>query len=228
MIYAFNHFQYLIFSTKQTAERFGLNHIVHVIRGVEDEYVKSYSHNELKIFGTGSEQDNDFWRSVGRQTLIYQYLEKDIDNVGVLRLTEKGKEFLVKPHAVELAKDHDFTTAIDEEEESSDKAAVTAKAHDPKLFEILKVLRKQVARDRELPPYVIFQDPSLEEMATTYPTTKEELASVNGVGMGKVAGRWQVGVGLVVALTLAVLAPLDVTEAGVAVRVESEPSAATT
>lgn len=173
-------------ATKQTAERFGLNHIVHVVRGVEDEYVKSYSHNTLKIFGAGSDQDNDFWKSVGRQALIYQYLEKDIDNVGVLRLTEKGKNFLLKPHSIELAKDHDFTTAIDEEEESSEKAAVTAKAHDPKLFEILKALRKQVARDRELPPYVIFQDPSLEEMATTYPTTKEELASVNGVGMGKV------------------------------------------
>ena len=173
-------------ATLQTAERFGLGHIVHVIRGVEDEYVKSYSHSELDVFGKGSEEDDDFWKSVGRQALIYQYLEKDIENIGVLRLTEKGKKFLVKPHPVELARDHDFTTAVDEEEESSERPQTGAKAYDPKLFEMLKALRKQMARQRELPPYVIFQDPSLEEMATVYPTSREELASVNGVGMGKV------------------------------------------
>jgi len=172
-------------ATKQTTERFGLNHIVHVIRGVEDEYVKSYSHTNLSVFGKGDQEDDDFWKSVGRQALIYQYLEKDIDNIGVLKLTEKGKKFLTKPHRIELARDHDFSTAIDEEEDSIDKGPV-AKAYDPKLFEILKALRKQLAREKELPPYVIFQDPSLEEMATVYPTTKEELASINGVGMGKV------------------------------------------
>ncbi|MFM8346950.1 MAG: RQC domain-containing protein, partial [Bacteroidota bacterium] len=173
-------------ATRQTAERFGLNHIVHVIRGVEDEYVKSYSHSALSVFGKGGDEDEDFWRSVGRQALIYQYLEKDIENVGVLKLTEKGKKFLVKSHPIELARDHVFTTDIDDEEESSERATGTTKAYDPKLFEMLKVLRKQIARQRELPPYVIFQDPSLEEMATVYPTTTEELASVNGVGMGKV------------------------------------------
>jgi len=173
-------------ATRQTAERFGLAHIVHVIRGVEDEYVKSYSHSALSIFGKGADEDDDFWKSVGRQALIYQYLEKDIENIGVLRLTEKGKKFLVKPHPVELARDHDFTTDIDEEEESSERPQASTKAYDPKLFEMLKALRKQMARQRELPPYVIFQDPSLEEMATVYPTTREELASVNGVGMGKV------------------------------------------
>lgn len=172
-------------ATKQTSERFGLNHIVHVIRGVEDEYVKSYSHTQLSVFGKGDQEDDDFWKSVGRQTLIYQYLEKDIDNIGVLKLSEKGKKFLSKPHRIELARNHDFSTAVDEEEDSIDKAPV-AKAYDPKLFEILKSLRRQLAREKELPPYVIFQDPSLEEMATVYPTTQEELASINGVGMGKV------------------------------------------
>ena len=118
--------------------------------------------------------------------LIYQYLEKDIDNIGVLKMTEKGKKFLVKPHAIELARDHDFTTAIEDEEVSSDRSPGPSKSYDEKLFEMLKGLRKQVARHKNLPPYVIFQDPSLEEMATTYPTTAEDLASVNGVGMGKV------------------------------------------
>jgi ATP-dependent DNA helicase RecQ len=176
----------VIEAVKQTNERFGLNHLVHVIRGVEDEYVKSYGHFDLPAFGKGSEEDVDFWRSVIRQTLIYQYLEKDIDNIGALRVTAKGEQFLKKPYAIELARDHDFTTEIDEEEESAEKGPVNSKAYDVKLFEMLKTLRKKIAKEKDLPPYVIFQDPSLEEMATTYPTTKEEMAQVNGVGMGKV------------------------------------------
>jgi ATP-dependent DNA helicase RecQ len=172
-------------AVQQTSERFGLSHLVHVLRGTEDDYVKSYSHAELPVFGKGSEEDADFWKSVIRQTLIYQYLEKDIDNIGALRITEKGHKFLKHPHAIELARDHDFTTDV-EEEEVSDKAPVQAKAYDEKLFEILKNLRKHIAKAKDLPPYVIFQDPSLEEMATIYPTTKDEMAQVNGVGMGKV------------------------------------------
>jgi ATP-dependent DNA helicase RecQ len=174
-----------LLAVQQTNERFGISHLVNVIRGVEDEYVKSYSHFDLKVFAAGKDEESDFWKSVIRQTLIYQYLEKDIDNVGVLRLTEKGKAFLSKPHNIELARDHDFTTAIEEEEES-DKTPGPAKSYDEKLFEMLKILRKKIAKEKNLPPYVIFQDPSLEEMATTFPTTKDDLASVNGVGMGKV------------------------------------------
>lgn len=172
-------------AVQQTNERFGLNHLVNVIRGIEDEYVKSYAHFDLPVFGTGSDEEADFWKSVIRQALIYQYLEKDIENIGVLKLTPKGEAFLKKPHPIELARDHDFTTDLDEEEESSERVMNT-KAYDEKLFEMLKDLRKKIAREKNLPPYVIFQDPSLEEMATTYPTTREELAQVNGVGMGKV------------------------------------------
>lgn len=173
-------------AVKQTNERFGLSHLVNVIRGVEDEYVKSYGHFDLEIYGKGGDEEEDFWKSVIRQTLIYQYLEKDIENIGVLKLTEKGKKFITKPHAVELARDHDFTTSLEDEEVSTEKAPINSKSYDVKLFEMLKNLRKQVAKHKDLPPYVIFQDPSLEEMATTYPTTAEDLASVNGVGMGKV------------------------------------------
>jgi ATP-dependent DNA helicase RecQ len=172
-------------AAKQTNERFTLSHLVNVIRGTEDEYVKSYGHFSLPVFGKGDQQDADFWKSVIRQTLIYQYLEKDIDNIGVLKISSKGLAFLKKPHPIELARDHDFTTEGDEEG-SPDKPTSNNKSYDEKLFEMLKALRKKVAKEKDLPPYVIFQDPSLEEMATTYPTTKEELASVNGVGMGKV------------------------------------------
>jgi ATP-dependent DNA helicase RecQ len=178
---------HLVLSTvKQTNQRFTLNHLVNVIRGVEDEYVKSYGHFDLDIYGKGSEEDQDFWKSVIRQTLIYQLLEKDIDNIGALKLTSRGEAFLKTPDSIELARDHDFTTEIDEEEESIDKGPTNTKSYDQKLFEMLKVLRKKIAKEKDLPPYVIFQDPSLEEMATTYPTTKDEMAQVNGVGMGKV------------------------------------------
>ncbi|MEO5600140.1 MAG: DNA helicase RecQ [Cyclobacteriaceae bacterium] len=173
-------------AVKQTNERFGLNHLVHVIRGVEDEYVKSYGHFDLEVYGKGGDDDSDFWKSVIRQTLIYQYLEKDIDNIGALKISERGEAFLKKPFAIELARDHDFTTEIEDEEVSSDKTPINSKAYDTKLYEMLKNLRKKTAKEKDLPPYVIFQDPSLEEMATTYPTTKEEMAQVNGVGMGKV------------------------------------------
>ena len=176
----------VIQAVKQTNERFGLNHLVNVIRGIEDEYVKSYGHFDLAVYGKGGNEDADYWKSVIRQALIYQYLEKDIDNIGVLKISERGEKFLKKPHVIELARDHDFTTDIEDEEVSSEKAPVNAKAYDAKLFEVLKTLRKKIAKEKNLPPFVIFQDPSLEEMATTYPTTKEDLAQVNGVGMGKV------------------------------------------
>ena len=173
-------------AVKQTNERFGLNHLVYVIRGVEDEYVKSYGHFDLEVYGKGSGEDSDFWKSVIRQALIYQYLEKDIDNIGALKISKRGEAFLKKPFAIELARDHDFTTDLEDEEVSSEKTPINSKAYDEKLYELLKNLRKKIAKEKNLPPYVIFQDPSLEEMATTYPTSKEELAQVNGVGMGKV------------------------------------------
>ena len=172
-------------SVKQTGERFALAHLVNVIRGVEDEYVKSYAHFDLPVYGAGDTESDDFWKSIIRQALIYQYLEKDIDNIGVLKISKKGESFLKKPHPIELARDHDYTSD-GEDEESSERVIINSKSYDVKLFEMLKALRKKMAKEKDLPPYVIFQDPSLEEMATTYPINKEELASVNGVGMGKV------------------------------------------
>lgn len=166
-------------------ERFGLEHIVDVIIGKKSNYVKSYNHDKLDVFGTGNDETDDFWKSVVRQALVFEFLKKDIENIGILKVTDKGKEFIKKPYSVELSKDHEFSSE-GEEEESFDRMPYNSKAYDQDLFDILKRLRKDVADEKELPPYVIFQDPSLEEMATTYPTTKEELAQVNGVGMGKV------------------------------------------
>jgi ATP-dependent DNA helicase RecQ len=117
--------------------------------------------------------------------MIKDLLEKDIENYGVLKLTSKGKEYLKNPFEISLYKDRDFAAEI--EIEQAEVMINSGIAYDEKLFELLKAERKKVARSKGLPPYVIFQDPSLEEMATVYPTTKEELSQINGVGMGKVA-----------------------------------------
>ena len=167
----------------KTEERFGIKHLVNVIRGIESQYVKSYNHNELDVFGIGKDETEVFWRSVVRQTLLNEFLIKDIENIGILRVTKKGHDFLKKPFSVELSRDHDYTVENLDHDNGVD---ATGKAHDEDLYDILKSIRKKVAKQKNLPPYVIFQDPSLEEMATTYPTNKEDLAQVNGVGMGKV------------------------------------------
>lgn len=167
-----------------TGERFGIGHLVAVIRGSENQYVKSYSHDQLDIYGEGADSSEEHWRSVMRQTLLFGLLEKDIENIGVLKLTDEGRNFINNPRSIMITKNHEFGEA--EDEDAVDRQTINTKAYDETLFDLLKKLRKQLAKEKSLPPYVIFQDPSLEEMATVYPTTKDELAAVNGVGMGKV------------------------------------------
>lgn len=170
-------------TAKETDERFGLKHLSDVIMGIENQYVKSYKHNEISSFAVGKNESQEVWNSVIRQTLLHHYLEKDLDNIGVLKLTDLGREFLKEPHSITLVKDKDFESLIEKE---ANEPHIVATAYDETLFELLKKLRKEVAKRKNLPPFVIFHDPSLEEMATVYPTTKEELAQVNGVGMGKI------------------------------------------
>lgn len=168
-----------------TEEIFGIDHLVDVLRGIENDYVKSYNHDELETYGKGATRSEDFWSSVFRQCIVYQFLEKDIENVGVLKLTEKGEEFLDNPQDIEFSEDHKFDGAGDEDGDIPDSAASTGKSFDPVILDLLKSLRKKVAKEKNVPPYVIFQDTSLEEMSTTYPTTIEELSHVNGVGLSK-------------------------------------------
>ncbi len=167
----------------QTEQRFGISHLIDVIRGEMNEYVESYSHDELDIFGEGDENNEDFWNSVFRQALVMEFLEKDIDNFGIIHITQKGLDFIKKPFPVTLSKDHDYTEKEDSFEEK--EPAGGAKAYDDELFNQLKALRKKIAKEKEIPPYAIFQDPSLEEMATTYPTKEDDLMRINGVGVGK-------------------------------------------
>ena len=180
--------QLAIKAVEQTEERFGMTHLINVLRGSQNQYVKSYSHDQLSIYGKGKDHDDHYWKTVIRQTLLNEFIAKDIENIGLLKLTRKGKDFLKSPHSVEIIKDLDYSD-VDEIEDESNEVAPGVRAgnsYDKILFDLLKEERKRIARDNDLPPYVIIQDPSLQEMATTYPTTKEALANVNGIGMGKV------------------------------------------
>ena len=173
-------------AANQTKERFGLEHLVDVITGQMNDYIQSYKHDKLAVYGKGSEETAKSWTSILRQALVFNFLEKDIENYGTLKVSKKGKAFLEAPYSVDFFKDHDFEQEM-ENEQPEVEVSSGGVAYDEKLFELLKAERKKVARAKGLPPYVIFQDPSLEEMATIYPTTRDELAQINGVGMGKVA-----------------------------------------
>jgi ATP-dependent DNA helicase RecQ len=177
-------------AVQQTDERFGINHLVDVIRGSENQYVKSYKHDQLPVYGKGKDEPADHWSSVLRQALIFELLDKDIENIGVIKLNAKGAAFLQQPYSITLSKNHVFEDVTESEENDGtlgqNGAATQGQAYDDNLFQRLKQLRKDIAKRKNVPPYVVFQEPSLEEMATTYPTTKEEMAAINGVGMGKV------------------------------------------
>ncbi|MDX5423058.1 MAG: DNA helicase RecQ [Hymenobacteraceae bacterium] len=171
-------------AVQQTGQRFGIDHITAVLTGLRNQYVTSYDHDKLDVFGAGKEQDAQFWSSVLRQVLLSEFLEKDIENFGVIKLTQKGENFIQHPHEIQLTKDHNYEQEVKEDEEKEESQA--SAGHDEVLFDLLKNLRKKLAKEKGLPPYVLFQDPSLKEMATVYPTTREDLAHIAGVGMGKV------------------------------------------
>ncbi|WP_143960338.1 DNA helicase RecQ [Litoribacter populi] len=174
----------VIEAVKETKQRFSLEHVVNVLRGEANEYMESYNHDQLAVYGKGRDHDEKHWKTVIRQSMILGLLEKDIENYGVIKLSEKSEEFAQSPYSLIFSKDHDFDQIA--EDNLAEELNNSNKAYDEKLFELLKAERKKVAKGKNLPPYVIFQDPSLEEMATLYPTTREELAQINGVGMGKV------------------------------------------
>ncbi|MCS6824570.1 MAG: DNA helicase RecQ [Cytophagaceae bacterium] len=168
-----------------TEEKFGITHLANLLMGVENDYTRSYMMEAKEVFGKGKNHTAEFWSSIIRQLMLFEYLQKDIEEYGILKLTDKGRKFIKTPHSIKFYKDHDYTTDSDNDDGDSD--AEHPKSYDPVLFELLKSLRKKVAKEKGVPPYVVFQDPSLEEMATVYPTTKEELSRINGVGSGKIA-----------------------------------------
>ena len=164
-------------------EKFKIEHLVNILIGEADSAIKSYKHDKLELFGTGSEKSRQFWTMVYRRALVSCFIEKDIEQYGVIKLTEEGQKFLDEPKSFMLMEDHNFDEESEEEEKIQEKGGVSAL--DSTLFVILKDLRKKIAKTNNLPPYVIFQDPSLEDMCTNYPITLEELANIQGVGAGK-------------------------------------------
>ncbi len=163
-------------------QKFKADHVINVLTGKTDSAIKSYKHHELDIFGIGKEKDGKVWGAAIRQGLIAGYLDKDIENYGLLKVTEAGKAFLANPVEFMMVDDAHFEeTDTDIPTRGGGTSAV-----DPALFGMLKDLRKKMAKKMELPPFVIFQDPSLEAMATNYPITLDELQNMPGVGSGKV------------------------------------------
>ena len=163
-------------------ERYKAEHIIDFLLGKETADIVSYQQNEMEQFGGGQEEDDKTWSAVIRQALIAGYLTKEIENYGTLRITPQGREFMEHPTSFRVVKDKEF-----EEEEGGDipMRGSGASAVDPALFSIMKDLRKKLSKQLDVPPFVIFQDPSLEAMATTYPVTLEELQNIPGVGSGK-------------------------------------------
>lgn len=162
---------------------FKAKHIIGVLTGKLSANNKSFKHNQLEVFGKGSEHDEKYWNAVIRQMLIERLLVKDIENYGLLKVTPEGIKFLKKPYSILLTRDHDYENA--EEEDFFAGGGVKTSTADKVLFTLLKDLRKEISRKENLPPFVIFQDPSLEDMAIQYPVTVEELKQITGVGSGK-------------------------------------------
>ena len=162
-------------------EKFKAEYVIDVLLGKETSQILSYQHEDLEVFGSGQGEDERTWNAVIRQALIAGYIGKDIENYGLLKVTKAGHAFLKNPVSFKIVKDVDF----DEVEEEVPMKGGASCAVDPELYSILKDLRKKIAKRLQLPPYVIFQDPSLEAMATTYPITIEELQNIPGVGAGK-------------------------------------------
>ena len=162
-------------------ENFKSDYIIDVLLGKETSEVLAHRHEELEVFGSGEGEDEKVWNAIIRQALIAGYLSKDVENYGLLKVTPAGNKFLKKPVSFKIVEDTDF----EEEDEEAPVRGGGSCAVDPALYSMLKDLRKKMSKKLDVPPYVIFQDPSLEAMATIYPVTLEELQNIPGVGAGK-------------------------------------------
>ncbi len=161
-------------------ERFKADYIVPFLAGNINTAIKTYQHDTHELFGSGKEKEEKYWNAVIRQLLVAGLLQKEIENYGILKVSDAGKEYLENPKSFMITLEHDFEMEDDDEKSSGGTAAV-----DPQLFSMLKDLRKQIAKRKNLPPFVIFQDPSLEAMAIHYPINLDELLNIPGVGSGK-------------------------------------------
>ena len=168
-----------------TKQLFKTKHIAELLVGKLTGDIKAAKQENNEFFGAGGDHDEKYWTAIIRQALVHKLLSKDIENYGVLKITKEGKDFIKKPYSIMLVKDHDYDATDDEEAEAMAMGMSKDGGTDRTLFTMLKDLRKTIAKQNNLPPYVIFQDPSLEDMAIQYPITKEEMTQIAGVGAGK-------------------------------------------
>lgn len=177
-----NQLKELLEVVQAVKENFKADYIIDVLVGNETDEVIAHKHADLDCFGCGDEHEEKFWNAVIRQALIAGYLEKEIENYGILKLTAKGRKFMKKPESFMVSEDNEFE---DDDEEVVSRSGGGTGVTDPALFNALLDLRKKMSKNLNVPPYVIFQDPSLEAMATMYPVSIEELQNIPGVGAGK-------------------------------------------
>ena len=165
-------------------EHFNIEYLTQILLGKANKTVQMYKHDELDVFGTGNHQDANYWNSLIRQMLLNEIIEKDIVEYGVLKITKTGNSFLKKPTSFKIVLNNLFENAVADEDESVASGS-TSGSLDEKLSALLKDLRKKVAKEKNLPPFVIFLESSLEDMATMYPTSMAELEKISGVSKGK-------------------------------------------
>ncbi|MGQ8336002.1 DNA helicase RecQ [Sunxiuqinia sp. A32] len=167
----------------EVKEKYKAEHISDILTGTKTAAVKSFKHYELESFGSGDDHSARFWNAVFRQSMIAGLITKDIENYGLLKINQKGHDFMQKPEEFLLVRNHNYDEL--EEESSNGGAPTGGTGGDPELFSMLKDLRKKVAKKLNLPPFVIFQDPSLSDMSIQYPISLDELKFIQGVGEGK-------------------------------------------
>ena len=173
---------------KQLKEMFGIDYVINVILGRTNTQIQAYKHDKLKCFSQGAhfQMDEHFWFSLVRQMMVEGLIKKDIEEYGLLKLTDKGKAFLKKPYSLKLSLNHKFEDAEgDDDEVASSGGGSGSSALDPVLLEMLKELRREVATQHKVPPFVVFLENSLEDMATNYPTSMKEMENIAGVSKGK-------------------------------------------
>jgi ATP-dependent DNA helicase RecQ len=174
----------ILSAVKETKEQFKAKQLISIITGKVTGSLKNSKTYNYECFETGMDYDEKFWNAIIRQMLLIKFLNKDIENYGVIKLGEEGKKFFKSPYDIMMTKDHDYDSDDDDEYIGSG-GMQKGSGTDKMLFTLLKDLRKEIARKENLPPFVVFQDPSLEDMAIQYPINLEEMKHISGVGVGK-------------------------------------------
>ncbi|MGB0864296.1 MAG: DNA helicase RecQ [Saprospiraceae bacterium] len=187
--------QNALMGVQQLDENYHIKELIHFMVGKKTKPMMDYKHDQLANFGIGKDKDDNFWSSIYRQALLNNYVRKDIETYGLIKLTSKGIDFIAEPQDLKIPLNHNFeavTAAIEADGGGGGNAGVLDKT----LLKMLKALRKKVAKSKNVPPFVVFQDPSLEDMATQYPTSMEDMAKITGVSSGKARryGRKFVGI----------------------------------